>query len=103
MKKMMAVAASLLLIAGQAAAATSDIAASNSTAATPASKARAINHCGAGRKTHAVSGRVANRCELGSGAFFGGVPGPFVLGALVIGGSIVYGVAEDSSNKPTSP
>jgi hypothetical protein len=103
MKKVMAAAASLLLIAGQAAAATSDIAATTTTAATPASKARAINHCDAGRKTHAVSGRVTNRCELGSSTFFGGVPGPFVLGALVIGGSIVFGVAEDSSNKPTSP
>ena len=106
MKKMMAAAASLLLIAGQAAAATSDITATATTAATPASKARAINHCGAGLKAHAVGdqvrGRVANRCELGT-LGLGGVPGPFVLGALVIGGSIVFGVAEDSSNKSTSP
>ncbi len=106
MKKMMAAAASLLLIAGQAAAATSDISATTATAATPASKARAINHCDAGRKTHAVSGRVANRCEPGGGGGpfgFGGVPGPWILGGLVVAGAIGFGVAEDSSNKPTSP
>ena len=98
MKKMMAAAASLLLIAGQAAAATSDITATATTAATPASKARAINHCDAGRKTHAVSNRLANRCD-----YFGGVPAPFLLGAVVVAGAIVFGVAEDSSNKSTSP